>query len=102
MLEDCKVEFCGRTFECVDKGFEKNAPVDVVIRPEDLKIVYAGDGLLQGVVESIVFKGVHYEMTVDCVDHKWLIHSTQASQPGELIGMIIGPDEIHIMSREEV
>ena len=62
MLEDCKVEFCGRTFECVDKGFGRNTPVDVVIRPEDLKIVYAGDGLLQGVVESIVFKGVHLSL----------------------------------------
>ena len=60
MLEDRRVSFCGREFECVDRGFGTNTPVDVVIRPEDLRLVYAGDGLLQGVVESIVFKGVHY------------------------------------------
>lgn len=82
MLEDCKVEFCGRTFECVDKGFGRNTPVDVVIRPEDLKIVYAGDGLLQGVVESIVFKGVHYEMMVRTQFFTFMVHSTMAESVG--------------------
>lgn len=99
MLEDCKVEFCGRTFECVDKGFEKNEPVDVVIRPEDLKIVYAGDGLLQGVVESIVFKGVHYEMMVRTQFFTFMVHSTMAESVGKTVGLTVIPFDIHIMHK---
>ena len=99
MLEDCKVEFCGRTFECVDKGFETNAPVDVVIRPEDLKIVYVGDGLLQGVVESIVFKGVHYEMMVRTQFFTFMVHSTMAESVGKTVGLTVIPFDIHIMHK---
>ena len=98
-VADCKVEFCGRTFECVDKGFEKNAPVDVVIRPEDLKIVYAGDGLLQGVVESIVFKGVHYEMMVRTQFFTFMVHSTMAESVGKTVGLSVIPFDIHIMHK---
>lgn len=99
MLEDCKVEFCGRTFECVDKGFGRNTPVDVVIRPEDLKIVYAGDGLLQGVVESIVFKGVHYEMMVRTQFFTFMVHSTMAESVGKMVGLSVIPFDIHIMHK---
>lgn len=99
MLEDCKVEFCGRTFECVDKGFGRNTPVDVVIRPEDLKIVYAGDGLLQGVVESIVFKGVHYEMMVRTQFFTFMVHSTMAEPVGKTVGLSVIPFDIHIMHK---
>ena len=99
MLEDCKVEFCGRTFECVDKGFGRNTPVDVVIRPEDLKIVYAGDGLLQGVVESIVFKGVHYEMMVRTQYFTFMVHSTMAESVGKIVGLTVIPFDIHIMHK---
>ena len=98
-LEDCKVEFCGRTFECVDKGFGRNTPVDVVIRPEDLKIVYAGDGLLQGVVESIVFKGVHYEMMVRTQFFTFMVHSTMAESVGKTVGLSVIPFDIHIMHK---
>ena len=99
MLEDCKVEFCGRTFECVDKGFGRNTPVNVVIRPEDLKIVYAGDGLLQGVVESIVFKGVHYEMMVRTQYFTFMVHSTMAESVGKTVGLSVIPFDIHIMHK---
>ena len=94
-----KVEFCGRTFECVDKGFGRNTPVDVVIRPEDLKIVYAGDGLLQGVVESIVFKGVHYEMMVRTQFFTFMVHSTMAESVGKTVGLSVIPFDIHIMHK---
>ena len=99
MLEDCKVEFCGKTFECVDRGFGQNTPVDVVIRPEDLKIVYAGDGLLQGVVESIVFKGVHYEMMVRTQYFTFMVHSTMAEPVGKMVGLTVIPFDIHIMHK---
>ena len=102
MLKDFLVNFGGHDFTCVDRGFKVNEPVQVVIRPEDVQIVPPSVGMLTGLVREVIFKGVHFEMHVDVEGKEWLIHSTQASQPGELIGMNIGPDEIHIMSREEV
>ena len=99
MLEDRKVEFCDREFECVDSGFGHNTPVDVVIRPEDLRLVYAGDGLLQGVVESIVFKGVHYEMMVRTEHFTFTVHSTMAEPVGKTVGLTVIPFDIHIMHR---
>ena len=99
MLEDRKVEFCDREFECVDSGFGHNTPVDVVIRPEDLRLVYAGDGLLQGVVESIVFKGVHYEMMVRTEHFTFTVHSTIAEPVGKTVGLTVIPFDIHIMHR---
>ncbi|MEE0801478.1 MAG: spermidine/putrescine ABC transporter ATP-binding protein [Gemmiger sp.] len=102
MERDFLVSFGGREFACVDRGFKNREPVQVVIRPEDVVIVPPAAGMLTGLVREVIFKGVHFEMHVDVEGKEWLIHSTQASQPGELIGMNIGPDEIHIMSREEV
>ena len=99
MLEDRKVEFCGREFECVDSGFGTNTPVNVVIRPEDLRLVYAGDGLLQGVVESIVFKGVHYEMMVRTEHFTFTVHSTMAEPVGKTVGLTVIPFDIHIMHK---
>ena len=102
MIRDRLVEILGARFDCVDTGFGENKPVDVVIRPEDVQIVPPSVGMLTGLVREVIFKGVHFEMHVDVEGYEWIIHSTQASQPGELIGMNIGPDEIHIMKRSEV
>ena len=102
MEKDFLVSFGGQEFACVDRGFKPREPVQVVIRPEDVDIVPPSAGKLTGLVREVIFKGVHFEMHVDVEGKEWLIHSTQASQPGELIGMNIGPVEIHIMSREEV
>lgn len=101
MPEDCIAEFSGHRFECVDKGFAKNEKVDVVIRPEDIKIVPPENAKLTGIVESVVFKGVHYEMTVDGMEHKWIIHSTLHEPVGTMIGMDIAPFDIHIMKKSE-
>lgn len=98
---DCVVEFAGKRFQCVDKGFSPNETVDVVIRPEDVKIIPAEKAQLTGIVESVVFKGVHYEMCVDGVDHKWIIHSTKACPAGSMVGMTFDPDDIHIMKKSE-
>ena len=102
MLKDFLVNFGGHDFTCVDRGFKVNEPVQVVIRPEDVQIVPPSVGMLTGLEREVIFKGVHFEMHVDVEGYEWIIHSTQASQPGELIGMNIGPDEIHIMKRSEV
>ncbi len=101
MQRDFLVEFAGQDFTCVDKGFARNEIVDVVVRPEDVQIVPAIQGMLTGVVENVIFKGVHYEMHVRSANKLWLIHSTQAAALGEMIGMEIGPDEIHIMKKQK-
>ncbi len=103
MNEDYKVTFEGRTFECVDKGFEKDEDVDIVIRPEDIKLVPSGEGMLEGVVQSVFFKGVHYEMAVKAGDTEWKIHSTLMEEPGTQVGLNIYPNDIHVMkkSRDE-
>ncbi|MGN0618668.1 MAG: spermidine/putrescine ABC transporter ATP-binding protein [Ruminiclostridium sp.] len=99
MPKDCLVEFAGKQFECVDKGFSPDETVDVVVRPEDVKIIPAAEAKLTGIVESVVFKGVHYEMIVDSVDHKWMIHSTKYEPVGTMIGMTFDPYDIHIMKK---
>ena len=100
MMRDFQVEFAGQSFSCVDKGFAPREIVQVVVRPEDIKVVPAIQGQLTGIIETVIFKGVHYEMHVRQAGYEWIIHSTQASQVGELIGMCIGPDDIHIMRAE--
>ncbi|MEG2053550.1 MAG: ABC transporter ATP-binding protein, partial [Oscillospiraceae bacterium] len=101
MERDFAVEFAGREFTCVDKGFPRQSLVDVVVRPEDIVIVPAIQGMISGVVKSVVFKGVHFEISIEQAGFQWIVHSTQAPKPGELVGMNIGPDEIHIMHRLE-
>lgn len=99
MHEDYVVEFANRVFECVDKGFEKKEEVDVVIRPEDLEIVPLEEGQLNGVVTSVTFKGVHYEMIVKDGNIDWMIHSTIMEPVGTEIGMRVLPENIHIMKK---
>lgn len=101
MVKDYLVDFAGVEFECVDKGFEADQEVDVVVRPEDIKIVDPDDGQLSGVVESVIFKGVHYEMLVGAHGFRWKIHSTLSEEEGTLIGMNILPNDIHIMHKTE-
>ena len=99
MREDYFVEFAGKTLPCTDSGFGKNMPVDVVIRPEDWEISEDGKGQFNGVVESTIFKGVHFENIVDAGNIKFMVHTTQEHQPGSRIGLSIIPDYIHIMHK---
>ena len=101
MLRDCFVEFAGAQFDCVDKGFAPNEPVDVVVRPEDVKVVGEGQGQLSGMVESVTFKGVHFEMSVTVYGQEWLIHSTQSQEVGSVIDIRLDPEDIHIMKKME-
>ncbi len=99
MIDDCRVEVLGRELECVDKGFGRNTPVDVVIRPEDIEITSPEDGQLVGIVEKSTFKGVHYEMSVMCDKCEILIHSTKSAEIGSKIGMRVIPFNIQIMNK---
>ncbi|EQK47874.1 MAG: spermidine/putrescine ABC transporter ATP-binding protein [Paraclostridium dentum] len=99
MLEDYLVEFCEKKFKCVDKDFEKNENIEVVIRPEDVKMVEPEKGMLKGKVTSVLFKGVHYEIEVNENGRMWILHNTQSAQVGSELGLDIYPEDIHIMRK---
>ena len=101
MLDDCLVEFSGHRFECLDKGFAQNEACDVVVRPEDVDVVEPDKGMLCGVVTSVTFKGVHFEIIVDIGGFKWMIQTTDYQAEGSRIGLFIEPDAIHIMKKSE-
>ena len=97
MLQDEIVSFAGQVFACVDSGFGTNAPVDVVVRPEDIMLVGEDVGQLVGVVRSVLFKGVHYEMMIETNDTLLKVHSTMMQPQGSHVGLSIVPFNIHIM-----
>ena len=101
MLRDRRVSFSGHVFDCVDEGFDPKEPVDVVIRPEDVDIVPEDKGMLRGVVTSVTFLGVHYEIIVDIDGFKWMIQTTDFVDVDEHIGLYIEPEAIHIMKKSE-
>ena len=101
MLSDYRVSFSGHTFDCVDAGFGRRESVDVVVRPEDVDIVPLEKGMLQGVVTSVTFMGVHYEIIVDIGGFKWMIQTTDYCGEGEHIGIYIEPEAIHVMKKSE-
>ena len=101
MKKDFKVEFSGHVFDCVDKGFKEDENVDVVVRPEDVDVCAPEDGMISGTVTSVTFKGVHYEIIVDIGGFKWMIQSTDYQEEGDIIGLLIKPDEIHIMKKSK-
>ncbi len=100
MKRDLLVYFEGCDFECVDKGFDENESVDVVVRPEDVRLVPVNEGMLKGTVVSVTFKGVHYEMIVETVSGGiWMIHSTSMEPVGADVGLRVKPFDIQIMKK---
>ena len=99
MKEDFLVDFAGSSFECLDKGFDKNEIVDVVIRPEDIKFDKE-KGKISGIVNSVVFKGVHYEMIINAANYDWIVHSTTMEPVGTTVYLDLYPNDIHIMKKE--
>ena len=99
MLRDYCVRFAGREFECLDSGFTQGEAVDVVIRPEDVDIVPDDAGQLTGMITSVTFRGVHFEIIVDVQGFKWMIQTTDEHHVGDNVGLFIEPDAIHIMKK---
>lgn len=99
MIDDCRIRILGKELECVDKGFGKNTPVDVVIRPEDIIITPPDKGQLTGIVESATFKGVHYEMSIRCGNCEIIVQSTRSAEIGSEVGMCVVPFNIQIMNK---
>ena len=98
-IEDEVVEILGVKMPCVDKGFGKNTPVDVVIRPEDVELVDPSEGYLEGDVTSLIFKGVHYELDVMANGYEWLVHTTKFVPVGSHVGIKVTPFNIQIMNK---
>ena len=101
MLEDYSVRFAGHKFRCLDSGFGKNVPVDVVIRPEDIDVVEPDSTHITGEVTGVTFQGVPYEIIVDVDGFKWMIQSTDCREVGDRIGLSLTPDDIHVMAKSE-
>ena len=101
MIEDRLVSILGTRFACVDTGFGHNRPVDVVIRPEDVILVDPSEGIIQGVVTHLIFKGVHYEMEVQACGFEWLVQSTTLFPVGKEVGIQVDPFNIQIMNKPE-
>ncbi|MCA1321525.1 ABC transporter ATP-binding protein [Bacillus tianshenii] len=98
MIEDFRVEFAGKVFECVDKGLKPDETVEIIIRPEDLEITTPEHGKLQVRVDSQLFRGVHYEISsYDQDGNEWLVHSTKKASVGDTIGLHFDPEAIHVM-----
>ncbi|MCL2372428.1 MAG: ABC transporter ATP-binding protein [Defluviitaleaceae bacterium] len=97
MIEDYRVNFCSREFKCIDKGLGKNTNVEVVVRPEDVEITSPESGVLTGVVENVIFKGVHFEMRINTQNFIWKVHSTVQAQKDSTVGITIKPELIHVM-----
>lgn len=103
MIQDKEVSFAGIQIPCVDKGFGINAPVDVVIRPEDIYIFPVSESAqIVGEVTSCIFKGVHYEMIVMANGYEFMVHDYHKFDPGSQVGMLVKPDDIHIMKKERI
>ena len=99
MPKDNQVRFCGKSFTCLDSGFEKDEPVDVVVRPEDVQITAYDEGMLKGKVTSVVFKGIHYQILVQCGRYEIEVQSTTTPKVNESVGLIIQADGIHVMKK---
>ncbi|MBQ1311343.1 MAG: ABC transporter ATP-binding protein [Blautia sp.] len=99
MIRDYLVEFDDFQFECVDKGFEDNEEVEVVLRPEDLDIVEPEHAKITGVVRDITFKGVHYEIMIETEKRMYNVHTTDYAPVGKKIGLLFGPEDIHVMCK---
>ena len=101
MKADYRAYFSGREFECLDSGFGVNEPVDIVVRPEDVDIVKKDAGMLNGIVTSVTFRGVHFEIIVDIGGFKWMIQTTDEHKEGEEVVLFIEPDAIHVMKKSK-
>ncbi|MBQ0081446.1 MAG: polyamine ABC transporter ATP-binding protein [Alistipes sp.] len=102
MEDDMKVNFIDHSFECVDKGFGRNTPVDVVIRPEDIYLITnLENAQFSGTVRSCTFKGVHYDMYIETDNgFELLVQDYNSFEVGSKIGMLIKPSDIHVMHKE--
>lgn len=98
MVEDYKVSFVGKEFECSDAGITPGEKIEIVIRPEDLELTTVENGKLVVNIDTQLFRGVHYEIIgYDKDGNEWMIHSTKRAEIGKDVGLHFGPQDIHVM-----
>ena len=100
MTDKLTARFCGGTFKCVD-DIDVGTHITAVVRPEDVIITSPENGTIQGTVTSVIFKGIHYEITVESGRYEVVIQSVDRANVGDVIGMNVIPDNIHIMIAED-
>lgn len=102
MIDDFLLGFSNKIFDCVDKGFSRGEEVDIVVRPEDVILgEINGNTKINGIVTSVIFKGVHYEMNVSTEDFEWMVHSTKLYETGQKVSIEIDPESFHVMKKAE-
>lgn len=99
MMSDYRVSFAGKEFDCVDKGFKSKQPIDIVIRPEDIQIVDKKNAKFIGTIDSVIFKGAHYELEVFTENIYLLVHTTKFFKKNTEIGLNFTADDLHIMPK---
>ncbi len=99
MTGKLRARFCGGEFECVD-DIEEGTHITAVVRPEDVEITPPEDGTIRGIVSSVIFKGMHYEITIESGKNEMVARSVHSARPGDTVGMRVEPDNIHVMIAE--
>ena len=102
MAKDNKVRFLNRYWDAdpVDFGkFPVNEKVDVVVRPEDFILGKAGEGVVDGVVSSKIFKGMHYEYIINVGKAEVVVQSTAELDEGLKVSLNVEPVNIQIMKK---
>ncbi|WP_373790839.1 TOBE domain-containing protein, partial [Jeotgalibaca porci] len=98
MVEDYRVSFVGKEFECADAGITPGEKIEIVIRPEDLELTTVDKGKLVVKVDTQLFRGVHYEIIgYDADGNEWMVHSTKRAEIGAEVGLYFNPQDIHVM-----
>ena len=99
MTGKLRARFCGGEFECVD-DIEEGTHITAVVRPEDVEITPPEEGTIRGIVSSVIFKGMHYEITIESGKNEMVARSVHSARPGDTVGMRVEPDNIHVMIAE--
>ena len=100
MTGKLRARFCGGEFECVD-DYEEGTHITAVVRPEDVELTDPELGVIQGVVDSVIFKGIHYEITILSGKNEIVCQSVNSAKVGDRVGIRVQPDNIHIMIAED-
>ena len=99
MTGKLRARFCGGEFECVD-DIDEGTHITAVVRPEDVEITPPEEGTIRGIVSSVIFKGMHYEITIESGKNEMVVRSVHSARPGDTVGMRVEPDNIHVMIAE--
>ena len=99
MTGKLRARFCGGEFECVD-DIEEGTHITAVVRPEDVEITPPEEGTIRGIVSSVIFQGMHYEITIESGKNEMVARSVHSARPGDTVGMRVDPDNIHVMIAE--